>query len=1623
MANPSIPPVTILNVDDHEISRYAKSRVLRQGGFTVKEAATGSEALQVIGQERPPVVLLDINLPDISGLEVCRRIKNNPALASTLVLQISASLITSADKTRGLEGGADAYLFEPVEPGELLASVKALLRLQQAEAALKAERSFLRQVIDLNPNLIFAKDRQGHFTLVNQAVADVYGTTVEELIGKTDADFTSNPVEVEHFQRDDLEVLDTRQEKFIPEETITDAAGQVRWLQTVKRPLLDENGLAYQLLGVATDITAQKETQAALVHLNETLEQRVSERTGLIQLLQDITAAANETSTVEKALQFALDRVCAYIGWPIGHVYMLTEEGPPALTSSLIWHLDEPERFAVFRQDTEARDFLPGSGLPGQILATQELIWISDVTRHSNFPRAEAAAACGLKAGFGLPVWVGQEIAAVLEFFSAETAEPTGAFLEAMNQVGVQLGRVVERTRAEQRIRERERQLAEAQQLAHLGSWQWDIPANRISWSDEMYRLYGLAPQSIEITYESFLDRVHPDDRERSARLVAASYESGQPFEFKHRLIRPDGQVRTLHAQGRVVRDEAGRPVKMVGTGHDITEHTELEDQLRRLNVELEQRVLERTTQLETANQELAAEMREREQAERALRASEQQLRLITNAAPALIAYVDREQHYRFNNRAYETWFGAAAANLSGQHAKKVLGKAAYERLRPHIEAALAGQEVSFEENVPYRIGGTRYIQAHYIPDFGEQGEVRGYVSLVYDISERQQMEEALRESEARFRMQADTAPVLIWMSDPDKSVTYFNQPWLNFTGRTLEQELGFGWAENLHPDDTQRCVEAYTSAFEARQSFEMEYRLRRADGEYRWVVVKGVPRFEGEQFVGYIGSAVEIHERKRTELAQRLLAEAGKILASSVDYKERLAQVARVAVPDLADWCAVTLVEADGITVDNVGVAHVDPDKLALALNMQQRYPARPEELAKQAQSWQQGRSELYPEVTDTMLKAAAQDAEHYQFLHDLQMRSAVVAPLVARERVLGFILFVWAESGNRYDEQDLALAEELARRAAIAIDIALAYKAEQKARQTAEQVAERIAGLQAITAKFSEALTPTQVAEVVLNQGVTAVGASGGSLVLLNSDPVEFEIAGAVGYPAEIISQWQRFPNVADTPIGDAIRSGQPLFLENRQTRATMYPALAEAIPIYHEGWVTVPLLGEEGALGAMSFSFAEAHEFSSEEQQFILTLARQCTQALERVHLFEAEQQARQFAEETADRIARLQTVTATLAMALTQTEVIQVIISQGLSLLRANGGVILLLDGQKANLKVIDYFGYPPEMITQWQTIPLDAPIPLAEAVRTGAVIFISSPEELGQRYPEIRKQAAEEHQTWIALPLSIKTQVIGAIGLSFTQARTFSEQEQSYLLVLAQQCAQALERARLYEVEQQARVEAEANQHRLALLAEMRERNRLAQELHDTVAQALGYLNIKIAMTHSLLTSHQAEAAEASLRELKQVIGETYTDVREEIFNLRSKILSGMSFTELLDRYVDKYRRFYNLDIQVVEEADLALFEFSAEVTSQLVRTIQEALINIRKHAQVNTATIRLGQENGEILITIEDQGQGFDPEKAKEKTSSFGLQIMRERVESVGGRLEVYSTPDQGTRIRLHYKK
>ena len=274
MTGDSIPRL-ILNVDDNEVGRYTKSRILRHAGFDVIEAETGRKALDLTRDRRPELVLLDVKLPDISGLEVCRKLKSE--FPEIFVLHISASRVSEGDRVRGLEGGADAYLTQPISPDELLASIRALMRIRTAEHALRVSEAHLPGVLaSATDYAIIRLDEQGIITGWNSGAVSIFGWSKDEALGK-DISIT--------FNENDREAGVPADERL--QTKTTGRADDKRWL-------LRKDGSFFYAVGVMTrlsppaapgclkilrDQTTQFEIETALHELNANLEERVVERT------------------------------------------------------------------------------------------------------------------------------------------------------------------------------------------------------------------------------------------------------------------------------------------------------------------------------------------------------------------------------------------------------------------------------------------------------------------------------------------------------------------------------------------------------------------------------------------------------------------------------------------------------------------------------------------------------------------------------------------------------------------------------------------------------------------------------------------------------------------------------------------------------------------------------------------------------------------------------------------------------------------------------------------------------------------------------------------------------------------------------------------------------------------------------------------------------------------------------------------------------------------------------------------------------------------------------------------------------------------------------------------------
>jgi PAS domain S-box-containing protein len=270
----------------------------------------------------------------------------------------------------------------------------------------------------------------------------------------------------------------------------------------------------------------------------------------------------------------------------------------------------------------------------------------------------------------------------------------------------------------------------------------------------------------------------------------------------------------------------------------------------------------------------MGTDFNDSEQLEQRLRDNPELLAgIVTSGMDAIIAVDDAQQIVLFNATA-EKIFACPAHEAVGSSVERFIPQRFRSghstRVRRFAESGVTNRTLHGLGTLwGLRATGEEFPVVASISKV-ESGGKKFFTAVIRDITERYRAEEAVGETERRFRLVADTAPVLIWMSGVDKLCTYFNQPWLDFTGRSIEEELGNGWADGVHPEDLQRCLDTYTQAFDRRQKFRVEYRLRHHDGQYRWILDIGVPRFTQDcSFAGYIGVGVDITDRKLAEEAR----------------------------------------------------------------------------------------------------------------------------------------------------------------------------------------------------------------------------------------------------------------------------------------------------------------------------------------------------------------------------------------------------------------------------------------------------------------------------------------------------------------------------------------------------------------------------------------------------------------------------------------------------------------------------------------------------------------------------------------------------------------------------------
>jgi PAS domain S-box-containing protein len=362
--------------------------------------------------------------------------------------------------------------------------------------------------------------------------------------------------------------------------------------------------------------------------------------------------------------------------------------------------------------------------------------------------------------------------------------------------------------------------------------------------------------------------------------------------------------------------------------------------------------------------------------------------------------------------------------------------------------AAASGQPYESEYRIRRADGVYRWMLGRAVPFRNPDGEIVKWIGITIDIEDRKRAEETARQSAAAFRAFAESIPEVAWIGAADGSIEWFNNHWHAYTGLSRGAALGEGWQSVTHPHDLPDVLERWTHAVATGEPYEAELRLRGADGTFRWFLARAhaLREFDG-RIARWYGTSTNIELQKRTERDLAFLAQAGTVLGSVRSVGLVLQQLADASVPMFCDLCAISLLDADGVTVRRVAVAYADPEKSAPFESLEERLltsppPIRPDAPAVRALH---GESVLVPEVGAAWLASVSNDEEHARAVLASRILSLVSVPVGFEGHRRGALTFcTTAHSGRKYGEPDLVLAQEIGRRASMALASAESFERE---------------------------------------------------------------------------------------------------------------------------------------------------------------------------------------------------------------------------------------------------------------------------------------------------------------------------------------------------------------------------------------------------------------------------------------------------------------------------------------------------------------------------------------------------------------------------------------------------
>jgi PAS domain S-box-containing protein len=1116
---------------------------------------------------------------------------------------------------------------------------------------------------------------------------------------------------------------------------------------------------------------------------------------------------------------------------------------------------------------------------------------------------------------------------------------------------------ITDRKMAEVAVRVSEERYALAVRGTSDGIWDWDILSGEDYLSARWKELLGFTDDELPNDQASFFERLHPDDSDRVRMAVEAHLAARRPYNLECRLRHKDGTYRWVQSRGQALWDEQGQATRMVGAITDITERKQIEAVL------YEQR---------------------------------QRLQAIVEGTSDAVFIRDLQGKYLLANAAVGHFVGKQSSEVIGQDDTFIFSPEDARAVMEGDRRVMAGgTTLTYEDQVTTPDGVRRTFSTTKGPLFDQQGAVSGIFGISRDITGQKHVEELIRQSEARFRQLANTVPVLIWMADTTKACTWFNDAWLAFTGRTVAQEYGNGWTEGVHPDDVQRCRETYGTAFDRRESFEMEYRLRHYDGTYHWLLNRGTPQYDvAGVFTGYIGGCADIQDQRDTAEALR-------------QTEERWAYAFEGSGDGVWDWNAVT---------NKVFFSHRWKDMLGYA----------PEEIGDSLEEWS---SRVHP---DDLPLAMADVQRHFRgeaalYLNEHRMRCKDGSYKWILDR--GKVISRNADGtplrmvGTHKDITDRKCAEEALRtseeRYRQYFELSLIGMAVTSLEKGWIQVNDRLCEIfgysrQELTTKtWTELTHPDDIAPDVAQFNRVLAGEING----YSMDKRFIHQDGHVIY-ASISARAVRRP---DGPIDHFVAHVQDVTARHEaEQRLTDSEQLLQRqiseMPIGHIMW--------DHEFRVQSWNPAAKQIFGYRADE-----------AIGRHGAFLIPEEYRLYTDELWQRLLAGDKTAHSVNGNLTKDGHRVICQWSNTPLQNSNGAVIGVLsmvtdvtDRKRAEeaLRLTQFSVDHASDSIFW----IDADARILDVNEAACMTLGYSREELLSKTvhdidPLFPAEAWPAH--WAELKArksftleSVYTRKDGSIIQTEVTVNYLVHEGREYSCafmrdVTARKEAYASLKAAYGRLQQMSRE---------LQIVESNERSRLSRELHDEVGQLLTGVKFDLEAARKELVKQSSSASKRSYGKILRALestGQLFSRLRRIVRALRPPILDQLGLKAALHAMMEDLQAHSGLICSISLEIDTEPASADTTVEMALYRIAQELTTNVVRHASAMSLSLILVQDEQDWVMIVQDDGTGFDT--GKDVTEGMGLRGIRERMEILGGHVDISSGLGAGTIVTARVPK